>query len=111
MHNSLRASFQHLRTSLVQVIGFGNGFTKILQSQIREQALARMLRSSPMAIFRLLLGRSPPPLSNSGGVGSEWLGVRAGVASESKTTGEWECTTDGKRFWLICTGAGVLCLG
>ena len=61
-----------------------------------------------MAIFRLLLGRSPPPLFNSGVVGSEWLGVMAGVASELKTAGERERTTDGKRFWLIFTGAGVL---
>jgi len=67
-----------------------------------------MLRSSPVAIFRLLLGHSPPPLSNSGVVGSEWLGVMAGVGSEFKTAGERERTTDGKQFWLICTGAGVL---
>jgi len=64
-----------------------------------------------MAIFRLLLGRSPPPLSNSSVVGSEWLGVIAGVASEFKTAGEQKRTTDGNRFWLICTGAGVLRLG
>jgi len=62
-----------------------------------------------MAIFCLLLGRSPPPLSNSDVVGSEWLGVMAGVASEFKTAGEREINTDGKRFWLKCTGAGVLC--
>jgi len=61
-----------------------------------------------MAIFCLLLGRSPPPFSNSGVVGSEWLGVMAGVASEFKTAGERERTTDGKRFWLVCTGAGIL---
>jgi len=61
-----------------------------------------------MAIFCLLLGRTLPPLSNFGIVGSEWLGVMAGVASEFKTAGERERTTDGKRFWLICTGAGVL---
>jgi len=42
-----------------------------------------------MAIFRLLL-HSPPPLSNSGIVGSEWLAVMAGVASEFKTAGEGE---------------------
>jgi len=94
--NSLRALFQHLRTSSVRVIGSGNGFTKIVQSHIREQALARMLCSSPMAIFRLLLGHSPPPFSNCGVVGSEWLGVIAGVAREFKTAGEWERTTDGK---------------
>jgi len=50
-------------------------------------------------------------LSNSSVVGSEWLGVMAGVASEFKTAGERERTTDGKRFWLICTWAGVLCPG
>jgi len=94
-----------------RVIGSGNGFTKIVQSHIREQALARMLRSSPVAIFRLLLGRFPPPPSNSGVVGSESLGVIAGVASEFKTAGERDRTTDGNRFWLICTGAGVLCPG
>jgi len=49
-----------------------------------------------MAIFRLLLGRSPPPLSNSSVVGSDWLGVRAAVASEFKTAGKWERTTDRK---------------
>ena len=74
----------------------GNGFTKIVQSHIREQALARMLLSTPMAIFHLLLGHSPPPLCYSGIVGSEWLGVMAGVASEFKTAGERERTTDGK---------------
>jgi len=93
---------------LARVIGSGNGFTKIVQSHIREQALARMLHSSPMAIFPLLLGRSPPPLCNSGVVGSEWLGLMAGVASEFKTTSKRERTIDGKRFWLICIGAGVL---
>jgi len=61
-----------------------------------------------MAIFRLLRGRPPAPISNSGIVGSEWLGVMVGVASEFKTADERERTTDGKRFWLICTGAGVL---
>jgi len=61
-----------------------------------------------MAIFRLLLGGSPPPLSNSGVVGSECLGVMAGVASEFKTPGEQERTTDGNRFWLLCTGPVVL---
>jgi len=106
--NSLRVSFQHLRTSLVRVIGSEKGFTNIVQSHNREQALARMLCSSPMAIFGLLLGRSAPPLSNSSVVGFEWLEVMAGVASEFKTAGEWERTTDGKRFWLISTGAGVL---
>jgi len=80
----------------------------IVQSHIRELTLARMLRSSPIAIFLLLLGRSPPLLCNSGAVGSEWLGVMTGVASEFMTAGEHERTTDGKPFWLICTGAGVL---
>jgi len=47
-----------------------------------------------MAIFRLLLGRSPPPLFNSGVLGSEWLGVMEGIASEFKTGGERERTTD-----------------
>jgi len=61
-----------------------------------------------MAKIRLLWGRSPPPLSNSGFVGSEWLGVMAGVASEFRTAGESERTTDGKQFWLICTGTGIL---
>ena len=61
-----------------------------------------------MPIFCPLLGHSPPPLSNSGVVGSEWLGGMAGVASEFKTEGEWERTREGKPFWLICTGAGVL---
>jgi len=61
-----------------------------------------------MAIFPLLLGRSLSPLSNSSIVGSEWLGVMAGVGSKFKTAGKRERTTDGKRFWLICTGAGVL---
>jgi len=102
-HNFLQASFQHLRTSSVRVIGSENGFTKIVQSHIREQAFARMLRSSPMAIFHLLLGCSRPPPSNSGVVGSEWLGVMAGVAMEFKTAGEWERTSDGNPFWLICT--------
>jgi len=65
-----------------------------------------------MALFRLLLVLSPPPLSNSGVVGSEWLGVTmAGVASEFKTAGERERIRDGKRFWLICPGAGVSRLG
>jgi len=49
-----------------------------------------------MVIFRLMLGRSPPPFSNSGVVGSEWLGVMAGVASEFKSASEWQITTDGK---------------
>jgi len=80
----------------------------MVQSHIREPALARMLGSSPIAIFRLLLGRSPPPPSNSGVVGSEWLGVMTGVASEFKTAGEQERTTDGKRFGLISTLTGVL---
>jgi len=96
---------------LVRVIGLGNRFTKIVQSHIREQALARMLRSSPKAIFRVLLGHSPPPLSNSDVVSSGWLGVMACLVSEFKIAGERERTTDGKRFWLICTGAGVLCQG
>jgi len=61
-----------------------------------------------MAIFRLLLGRSLPPLSISGLFGCQWLGVMAGVASEFKTAGGLERTTDGKRFWLICPEAGVL---
>jgi len=109
--NSLPALFQQLPSSSVRVIGSGNGFTKIVQSHIREQALARMLRSSPMAIFPLLLGHSPPSLSNSGVVSPEWLRVMAGIASEFKTADEQERTTDGKRLWLICTGAGVLHLG
>ena len=61
-----------------------------------------------MAIFRLLLGHSPPPLSDSGIVGFESLEVMASVASEFKTAGEWERTIDGKSLLLICTGAGVL---
>jgi len=68
----------------------------LMQSHIREQALARMLHSSTMAIFSLLLGRSPPLLSNSSVVGSEWLGIMAGVASEFRTPGKWEGTRDGK---------------
>jgi len=92
--NSLGALFQQLRTSSVRVIGSGNGFTEIFQSPGREQALARMLRSSPMAIFRLLLGHSPPSLSNSGVVGAKWLRVMAGVASKFMTAGERVRTTD-----------------
>ena len=69
---------------------------KIIQSHIRDQVVARMLRSSPIAIIRLLLGRSLPLLSNSRIVGSEWLGYMAGVVSEFKTPGEQERTTDGK---------------
>jgi len=61
-----------------------------------------------MAIFLLLLGRFPPPLSNSRVVSCEWLGVVAGVATKFKTIGKREKTTEGKRFLLICTGAGVL---
>jgi len=57
-----------------------------------------MLDSSPMGILLLLLGLSPPPLSNSGDVGSQWLGVMAGIASELKTAGERERTRDGNRF-------------
>jgi len=57
---------------------------QIVPSHIREQALARMLCSSPMAIFGLLLGRSPPPLSNSGVVGSEWLGLWPELQANSR---------------------------
>ena len=46
MPNSLWASLQHLWTSSVRVIGSGNGFTTIVQSHIRSQALTRMPRSS-----------------------------------------------------------------
>jgi len=106
--NSFCASLQHLQTCLVRVIESGNRFTKRVQSPTREPTLARMLRSSPMVIFGRRLCRSLPPLSNSGVVDSEWLAVMAGVASELKTAGKRERTKDGKRFWLIFTGAGVL---
>jgi len=76
----------------------------IVHSHIREQALARMLSSSPIAIFRLVLGRYPPPLLNSSVVGSEWVGVTAGVASQFKTGGAQKRTTNGKPFWLVSTG-------
>ena len=70
-----------------------------------------MLHSSPIVIFRLLLVHSPPPLSNSGIVGSKWLEVMARVVSEFGTKGNWEGTIDIKPFWLIGTRAGVFCPG
>jgi len=67
--NLVRGSLQHVRTSSVKVIESGNGLPKIVQSLFRSRDLARMLRSSPVAIFRLLLADCPP-LSNSRTIGS-----------------------------------------
>ena len=75
-------------TSSVRVIGSEDGLTKIVRSHIRSLALARMLHSSSVAIFRGLLACCPPPLLNSSIVRSGCLGVIAGIASGFKTVGE-----------------------
>jgi len=59
----------------------------IVHSHIRSRALSIMLRSSPVAIFRLLLMCCSSTLCNSGIVGPEWLGVMAGISSSPKVVG------------------------
>jgi len=64
-----------------------------------------------MAILRVLLVCCPPVPGISGVVGSEWLGVMAGVSSQFKTVGERERILGVKRFWLIDTETGAPWLG
>ena len=97
-----------MRTASVRVIESGNGFTNIAYSHIRSRALSTMLRSSPVAIFRQLLVCCLPTLSNSGVVGSDLLGVIAGVSSGPKAVGGRERIAGVKRFWLTRTETGAL---
>ena len=91
-------------------IASGNGFTNIVHSHIRSQALSTMLRSSPVAIFLRLLVCCLPTLSYSAFVGPELLGVIAGVCSRPKAVGGQEGIAGVNRFWLTRTGTGGLCL-
>jgi len=66
-----------------------------------------MVRSSPVAIFRLQEAWGPP-LSKSRTVGSGWLGVITGIASGLKSVGEREGMADVQQVWLTRTIADVL---
>jgi len=70
-----------------------------------------MLRSSPTAIFHLLLVCCPPAPCISGVVGSEWLGVIAGISGWFKTVGERKRILGVKQFLLIDTESGAPRLG
>jgi len=66
-----------------------------------------MLRSSPMAILRLLLVCCLPETCIFGVFGSEWLGIMADLSSLFKTVGEPERILGVKQFWLIDTETGA----